>query len=79
MPSVGLIAFFCNTRSVVDEIREIQRSMDLAHHSISEPFYCRRYIKPIMLAVAMGAFNQLSGISAVLYYTTWIVEPTSLG
>ena len=62
-----------------DEIREIQHSMDLAHHSISEPFYCRRYMKPILLAVAMGAFNQLSGINAVLYYTPWIFKMAGAG
>jgi len=43
--------------------------MDLAHHSLHEPFYCRRYRTPILLAVAIAAFNQLSGINAVLYYT----------
>lgn len=68
-----------DTGNVDDEIREIQRSMDLAHHSISEPFYCRRYLKPIMLAVAMGAFNQLSGINAVLYYTPWIFKMAGAG
>ena len=65
--------------SVDEEIREIQHSMDLAHHSISEPFYCRRYLKPIMLAVAMGAFNQLSGINAVLYYTPSIFKMAGAG
>ena len=68
-----------DTGSVEDEIREIQHSMDLAHHSISEPFYCRRYMKPILLAVAMGAFNQLSGINAVLYYTPWIFKMAGAG
>ena len=28
----------------------------------------RRHKKPIMLAIAMGMFNQLSGINAILYY-----------
>ncbi|HKE24796.1 MAG TPA: MFS transporter, partial [Bryobacteraceae bacterium] len=32
-----------DTGSVEDEIREIQHSMDVAHHSLHEPFYCRRY------------------------------------
>ena len=27
-----------------------------------------RYGKPIFLAIAIGAFNQLSGINAILYY-----------
>lgn len=63
-----------DTGSVEDEIREIQHSMDLAHHSLREPFYCRRYLKPILLAVAIAAFNQLSGINAVLYYTPSIFK-----
>jgi sugar porter (SP) family MFS transporter len=68
-----------DTGSVDDEIREIQNSMDLDHHSLQEPFYCRRYLKPIMLAVAMGAFNQLSGINAVLYYTPSIFKTAGAG
>ena len=65
--------------SVEDEIREIQHSMDLAHHSLREPFYCRRYLKPILLAVAISAFNQLSGINAVLYYTPSIFKMAGAG
>jgi MFS transporter, SP family, xylose:H+ symportor len=65
--------------SVEDEIREIQHSMDLGHHSLDEPFYCRRYRKPILLAVAIAAFNQLSGINAVLYYTPSIFKMAGAG
>jgi sugar porter (SP) family MFS transporter len=68
-----------DTGNVDDEIREIQHSMDLGHHSLREPFYCRRYLKPIMLAVAISAFNQLSGINAVLYYTPYIFKMAGAG
>ena len=68
-----------DTGSVQEEIREIQHSMDLAHHSLREPFFCRRYRKPILLAVAMAAFNQLSGINAVLYYTPSIFKMAGAG
>ncbi|MFB3779151.1 MAG: sugar porter family MFS transporter [Bryobacteraceae bacterium] len=68
-----------DTGNVADEVREIQHSMDLAHHSLREPFYCRRYLKPILLAVAMSAFNQLSGINAVLYYTPSIFKMAGAG
>ena len=68
-----------DTGSIEEEIVEIQQSMDLAHHSLREPFYCRRYLKPILLAVAMGAFNQLSGINAVLYYTPSIFKMAGAG
>ena len=53
--------------------------MDVAHHSLHEPFYCRRYRTPILLAVAMAAFNQLSGINAVLYYTPSIFRMAGAG
>jgi sugar porter (SP) family MFS transporter len=68
-----------DTGSVQDEIREIQRSMDLTHHSLHEPFYCRRYLKPILLAVAIAAFNQLSGINAILYYSPAIFKAAGAG
>jgi MFS transporter, SP family, arabinose:H+ symporter len=34
-----------------------------------EPLFQRAYLRPILLALAIAAFNQLSGINAVLYYT----------
>jgi SP family xylose:H+ symportor-like MFS transporter len=54
--------------SVDDEIEAIQASLDLEHHSIEEPFFQRAYRAPILLAVAIAAFNQLSGINALMYY-----------
>jgi sugar porter (SP) family MFS transporter len=65
--------------SIEGEIREIEHSMDAAHHSLHEPFYCRRYLRPILLAVAIAAFNQLSGINAVLYYTPSIFKMAGAG
>ncbi len=65
--------------SVDDEIREIQKSLDIEHHSLRERFYSRRYLRPILLAVAMAAFNQLSGINAVLYYTPSIFRMAGYG
>ncbi|TAN35659.1 MAG: MFS transporter [Verrucomicrobia bacterium] len=62
-----------------DEIKDIQASLDLTHHTMQEPFYCKKYLKPILLAVAMGAFNQLSGINAVLYYTPTIFKMAGAG
>ncbi|HUA65530.1 MAG TPA: sugar porter family MFS transporter [Alphaproteobacteria bacterium] len=66
----------CGTDSgvVEDEIREIQGSLDVEHHDLAEPFFCRKYLKPIMLAVAIAMFNQLSGINAILYYANHIFE-----
>jgi SP family xylose:H+ symportor-like MFS transporter len=64
---------------VDDEIREIQASLDVAHHTLTEPFFCRKYLKPILLAVAIAMFNQLSGINAILYYSAHIFEMAGAG
>ncbi|HWB95461.1 MAG TPA: MFS transporter, partial [Bryobacteraceae bacterium] len=68
-----------DTAGVEDEIRAIQHSIDPAHHGPREPFYCRRYARPIQLAVAIAVFNQLSGINAVLYYTPAIFKMAGAG
>jgi len=65
--------------SIDEEIGEIQASLDLAHHTLREPFFCRKYMKPIMLAVMIAAFNQLSGINALIYYTKRIFEMAGYG
>jgi len=54
--------------NVEEEITAIQASLDLEHHSLEEPFFQRAYRRPILLAVAIAAFNQLSGINALMYY-----------
>jgi sugar porter (SP) family MFS transporter len=59
---------------VGDEINEIQASLDLVHHRLEEPFFCKQYLRPILLAVAIAAFNQLSGINALIYYTSYIFQ-----
>jgi MFS transporter, SP family, xylose:H+ symportor len=59
---------------VEGELREIQASLDIAHHSLREPFFCRAYLRPIGLAVAIAAFNQLSGINALMYYAPAIFK-----
>jgi SP family xylose:H+ symportor-like MFS transporter len=62
------------TESVDDELAEIRRSIDLDHHSLHEPLFQRKYLKPILLAFTIAAFNQLSGINTVLYYSKRIFE-----
>jgi sugar porter (SP) family MFS transporter len=42
-------------------------------------FWTRRMQKPIMLAILIAFFNQLSGINAVLYFAPRIFELTGLG
>jgi sugar porter (SP) family MFS transporter len=65
--------------SIEEEINEIQLSLDVEHHSLQEPFFTKKYAKPILLAVMIAVFNQLSGINAVLYYTPQIFKMAGSG
>jgi len=42
-------------------------------------FWTRRLSKPIMLAILIAFFNQMSGINAILYFAPRIFELTGLG
>lgn len=50
------------------ELDDIARSIDIEHGHATEPLFQRKYATPIFLAVSIAAFNQLSGINAILYY-----------
>jgi sugar porter (SP) family MFS transporter len=62
-----------NPRELVEEIAAaaadgaVPRRTDLAGVSNSQLSW-QRHRKPIILAIAVGMFNQLSGINAILYY-----------
>ena len=65
--------------SVQEEVREIQQSLDLTHHSMAEPLFQQKYRTPILLAVAIAMFNQLSGINALMYYAPHIFRMSGAG
>jgi sugar porter (SP) family MFS transporter len=50
------------------ELADIARSIDAEHGHAEEPLFQRKYRVPVLLAIAVGMFNQLSGINAILYY-----------
>jgi MFS transporter, SP family, xylose:H+ symportor len=50
-------------------IGEISESLHEETARTREPFYVRKYRTPILLAIMVTTFNQLSGINAVIYYT----------
>jgi MFS transporter, SP family, xylose:H+ symportor len=50
------------------EMNEIVQSFEHRLGSDGEPLLCRKYSFPIMAAVLLAAFNQLTGINALLYY-----------
>ncbi len=56
------------------ELAAIRQSIDLDHHRTNEPFFRKAYLRPILLAFLIAAFNQLSGINALLYYSQRIFE-----
>jgi MFS transporter, SP family, arabinose:H+ symporter len=51
-----------------EELAVISESIHAEHATKSQPVFRRIYMKPIMLALLIGMFNQLSGINAILYY-----------
>ena len=50
------------------EINEIMESIHLERSQKTERLFSWKYRFPIFLAITIGAFNQLSGINAILYY-----------
>lgn len=50
-----------------EELAEIEESLK-SQTQQRQALFCAKYKLPIMLAIALGMFNQLSGINAILYY-----------
>jgi sugar porter (SP) family MFS transporter len=68
-----------DTGNIEEEILAIKTSLDFEHSSLHESFLCKKYIKPILLAVAIAMFNQLSGINAVMYFAPQIFRMAGAG
>lgn len=60
---------------VEGELRQYTQGQSAAHARLS----WRRHRKPMLLAVAIAAFNQLSGINAILYYSNDIFAAAGFG
>jgi sugar porter (SP) family MFS transporter len=50
------------------ELTEIVASIDAEHGHGGERLFSPKYRVPVLLAVSLAMFNQLSGINAILYY-----------
>ncbi len=52
------------------EVEEIEQSLEAELSGVHQRLFQRKYLKPLLLVAMVGAFNQLDGINAVIYYTT---------
>jgi sugar porter (SP) family MFS transporter len=50
------------------ELADIQSAIAQEHATAHEPVFQWKYRFPLFLAISIGAFNQLAGINAILYY-----------
>ncbi len=56
------------------ELIAIEESLATDRRAGNQPLFSRRYRIPVMLAVVIALFNQLSGINPILYYLNDIFE-----
>ena len=61
------------------ELRDILNSVEQRPSSKSDRLFQLAYLRPIVLALALAAFNQLIGINAVLYYLNDIFAMAGFG
>lgn len=52
-----------------ESVEGLQRSLAEESAGRAESLFSKRYRRPVMMAIAIAAFNQLSGINAIIYYT----------
>ena len=65
----------CNTDEEAQfELQEIHASLAAAENAKDAPFFTPEHRKVILLAIAIAAFNQLSGINAILYYAPEVMK-----
>ena len=60
-------------------LREIVDSIAESKTGGKEALFQKRYAFPVFLAVSIGAFNQLAGINAILYYLNDIFRSAGFG
>ncbi|MGL4944452.1 MAG: sugar porter family MFS transporter [Thermoguttaceae bacterium] len=63
-----------DSENVDEEVRIIQDAIRDESQGERERFFCYRFRFPIFLAICMAAFNQLSGINAILYYAPQVFK-----
>jgi sugar porter (SP) family MFS transporter len=68
VPEARAVLEMTGEENLERELQEIVESIDREHGHAEEPLLSRKYRFPILLAVSLAMFNQLSGINAILYY-----------
>ncbi|MGV3658311.1 MAG: sugar porter family MFS transporter, partial [Chitinophagaceae bacterium] len=71
----------------VSDPEGVDKAIEDLHRTIEEDqkresmasFFSGRYSKPILLAIMIAAFNQLSGINAIIYYAPRVFELAGIG
>ncbi len=61
------------------ELAEIQSALQAEHATAHEAVFQWKYRYPLFLAISIGAFNQLAGINAILYYMHSIFAAAGFG
>jgi len=64
----------CGSADVRAEINDIVESLKIEIDGVKEKFFTRKYRIPIIAAVMLAIFNQMTGINAVMYYAPRIFE-----
>jgi sugar porter (SP) family MFS transporter len=78
--AIQVVHRLTNSRDEAEfEIREIESTLATDASAARAPFFVRQNRKVILLAVAIAAFNQLSGINAILYYAPAIFKMAGAG
>ena len=78
--AVAVVGRTTQSREEADfEIREIEEGLAKQHGQRQVPFFTRGNRKVILLAFTIAAFNQLSGINAILYYANDIFRAAGAG
>jgi sugar porter (SP) family MFS transporter len=68
-----------NPSTAVQELQAILSHGTSNGHAKKMSLFSERYRVPVMLAVLIAVFNQVSGINAIIYYAPRIFEMTGLG
>ncbi|HVN94341.1 MAG TPA: sugar porter family MFS transporter [Terracidiphilus sp.] len=61
------------------ELADIQAALAQEHVAAHESVFQSKYRYPLFLAITIGAFNQLAGINAILYYLNDIFAAAGFG